>query len=426
MARFKPVSIEDLLRVGQVDDEELATVLSSVLPRAAQFTANVVEYRTQADDWVLSLHYAGDAIVGAETGPAFTAELEAQLRDALAEAFDGTPTRKIWLALMFGLRRVEGWYRYRDDFLIRPAPPRAPRPDVEYAQHPWILEFSFVDSSNFRLRNLRTQRRTYELGLVLNLLLGGQIDRPTNVARHHWVYVHDADGSPGISHSAWLQEGYFIPDFNSYEDEFSDVSVYAPLAEMPTAAYFGRRGYDFQQSAVPTGMSDLVDAFEEFTGTQRTRFLRSCYWLHMADVTWNYSQSLHLVSLMNAIECLAQTGERRAETESSTRMFLDFMVQYAPGRPSRSRINKLYDVRSLVTHGERLLGYDVPRAAGLVASATVDRASADETRLLGRGAVINWLVRQAGGSGNLLNSDPYPPSKPGQPGTKSQTRIIIA
>jgi hypothetical protein len=59
-----------------------------------------------------------------------------------------------------------------------------------------------------------------------------------------------------------------------------------------------------------------------------------------------------------------------------------------------------------------------------VPDATADRASADETRLLGRGAIINWLWREAGDSGNLLDADPYPPSKPAKPGTKSQTRII--
>ena len=63
MAKFKPVSIKELLRVGQVDDEELATVLSSELPRGAQLTSNQVEYRTSDDEWVLSLRYADGAIV---------------------------------------------------------------------------------------------------------------------------------------------------------------------------------------------------------------------------------------------------------------------------------------------------------------------------------------------------------------------------
>ena len=80
MPKFKPVSIKELLRVGEVDDEELATVLTSVLPRGAQFTANEVEYRTSEDEWVLSLRYSDGVAVDAVTGPAFTSAIEEQIR----------------------------------------------------------------------------------------------------------------------------------------------------------------------------------------------------------------------------------------------------------------------------------------------------------------------------------------------------------
>ena len=53
----------------------------------------------------------------------------------------------------------------------------------------------------------------------------------------------------------------------------------------------------------------------------------------MASVVWTYSQSLNLVSIINALECLAQSGEKRLVTDASTNMFLDFMQEYAPSRP---------------------------------------------------------------------------------------------
>jgi hypothetical protein len=109
----------------------------------------------------------------------------------------------------------------------------------------------------------------------------------------------------------------------------------------------------------------------------------------MGDVVWTHSQSLHLVSLINGLECLAQSGKKRLVPDASTKMFLDFMQEYAPGRPSRSRINKIYEVHSLVTHGERLLGYDTPQAHGLHPTSTADRESGTEAVLLARGAIIN-------------------------------------
>jgi hypothetical protein len=423
MPQFKPLSIKGLLRVGEVDDEELATVLSTVLPRGAQFTANEVEYRTAEDEWVLSLRYTEGVLVDAVTGPAFTEAIGERIRNALADALDGT-THKVWRLPMVSLRRVEGWYQYDDDFVISPAPAEAPRPDVEYAQHPWVLEFTFVESADFQVRNLRTQRRAYELALVLNLLLGGQIDRLTNRPRHHWVFTRRTDGTPGIADTQWLQEGYFIPGFNALTDGFSDVSAWTPLAESPTDEYYSRRGFDFQPLTVPAAMTDLCGAFSRLNGSQRNRFLRSCYWFHTVDVVWSYSQSLHLISLINGLECLAQSGEKRLTPDASTKMFLDFMQEYAPGRPSRSRINKIYEVRSLITHGERLLAYDTPQSHGLHPTSTADRESGMEAVLLARGAIINWMVREAGSSANLLNIDPYPRKPPAKPGTKSKTQII--
>jgi hypothetical protein len=86
---------------------------------------------------------------------------------------------------------------------------------------------------------------------------------------------------------------------------------------------------------------------------------------------------------------LAQSGEKRLVPDASTKMFLDFMQDYAPGRPSRSRLNKIYNARSLVTHGERLLGYDTPQAYGLHPTSTADRESGTEAVLLARGAIMN-------------------------------------
>src|SRR6266699_5578475 len=161
--------------------------------------------------------------------------------------------------------------------------------------------------------------------LVLNLFLGGKIDMPTNRGRKHWVFTRMADGTPGIGGSEWLQEGYFIPDFMVQADDFSNVSPWGPLAEVATDAYYGRRGFDGKPLTVPASMTDLSDAFSSLKGPQRNRFLRSCYWLHMGDVVWTHSQSLHLVSLINGLECLALSGEKRLVPDASTKMFLDFM-----------------------------------------------------------------------------------------------------
>jgi len=364
-------------------------------------------------------------VADALSGPALTAAIEEQIRRALADALDGT-TRKVWRTPMFSVRRVEGWYRQGDDFLIRPASVEAPRPGEDYAQHPWILEFTFVESPNVQIRSLRTERRGYELALVLNLLLRGQIGRPTRRFRKHWVLAPTADRASGIATADWRQEGYLMPDFPSLADSFSDVAGWTPLATEPTDVYYGQYGFDGQPISIPVAMTDLSHAFDRLDGPHRNRFLRSCYWLHMADVVWSFSQSLNLISLINALECLAQSGEKRKVFDASTKMFLDFMQDYAPGRSSRTRLNKIYEVRSLVTHGERLLAYDTPAAFGLHPTSTADRESGTEALLLARGAIINWLARQTGSSPNLLDTDPFSSGPGRKSAIKSAVKIITS
>jgi hypothetical protein len=83
VAKRRPITGE--LHIGEVEDDELRTVLSSVLPRGAQFRADEVEYRTMADEWVLSLQYRDGKIVRAVTGPAMTSELQGQIRTAIEQ-----------------------------------------------------------------------------------------------------------------------------------------------------------------------------------------------------------------------------------------------------------------------------------------------------------------------------------------------------
>src|SRR6266702_421927 len=269
MPRFKPVSIKELLRIGEVDEDELAAALLSIFPRSAHLGGNEVEYRDADDEWVLSLHYRDGALVDATTGPFFTSATEAQLRQTLADAFDGT-SRKVWRAAMFSLRRVEGWYRHGEDYMIRPAPQEAPRPDVEYAQHPWLLEFPYTESPIDGVWRLRVHRRVYVLSLLLNLLLNGRIGMPSNRSRNHWIVTRDADGGAGMGASQWLQEGYFIPGFTPFADDFSEVGEWSPLAQELTEDYYGRASPFFELLTVPAAFDDLNAAFDILSGPLRS------------------------------------------------------------------------------------------------------------------------------------------------------------
>ena len=106
-------------------------------------------------------------------------------------------------------------------------------------------------------------------------------------------------------------------------------------------------------------------------------------------------------------------------------MFLSFMGKFAPGKPSKSRLDKIYDVRGEVTHGERLLHFDRALPTGLDETSAKDREVSDAASLLCKGALINWLwSRDPTNNGSLLTKG-LPSTKPPRPGTKSKVMVTI-
>jgi hypothetical protein len=353
----KERSLREQLHIGEADGDELRIAISSVLPRGAQFQAREVEYRTSSDEWVLSLRYRAGSLVDAIAGPAMTSVLEDRLRVVIEETLLTASERKIWRWTMFSGSPVEGYWRFRDIFQIVPAPPGAPRPGALIAEHPFVLDVVFDDSPHSRIRDLRWSRKVHELELLLNLVLRVPISSPLGRHAHHWVMAPHGSEPPVL----WVNEGYFIRGFQHLVDDMPDTSDFTPLTEVVPSIYFDTtyRGHS-DTLTVPTVLEGLIQRFGEIVGDDRARFLRACRWYQLAGAVWSTSQSLHLTCLINAIECLATVGPERSEAEGPSKLFKSFMKQFAPGAPSGSALDKLYGVRGEITHGERLMHYDLP------------------------------------------------------------------
>ncbi len=420
MTKRRPMTEE--LHIGEVDDDELKVVLSSVLPRGAQFRPDEVEYRTMADEWALSLQYREGKIVRAVAGPAMTSDLEEQIRTAIERVLLTPTASRICRWTLFSTRPVEGYWRYRDQFQIVPAPPDAPRPAELMAEHPFILDFVFDDCVDFMIRNQHCIRRASDLTLVLNILLRQRISSPSNRPRKHWVWAPQGSVPPAV----WASEGYMIPNFRYIVDDFPVAADVAPLEEVAAETYYDHRAGYADALTIPAELARLLDAFSGLNGDDRERFLRACFWYHTASTVWDYSQSLHLTSLVNAIECLASVGPERSTSEGPSRLFLSFMKRFAPGKLSGTRLNKIYDVRGEITHGERLLYLDKSSpSSGLDQTSTMDREIGDNASLLCRGALINWLWSHDPATTDPLLTKGLPSTKPARPGTKSNVIVTV-
>ena len=348
---------------------------------------------------------------------------------------------------MFSSSPVEGTWRYRNELQIMPAPPEAPRPKVLFsALQPFLVDFAFQDSPNWQIRNIRYARKAADLMLVLNLFLNAHISPPSNRGREHWVWAPYGSDPLVI----WAKEGYMIPNLVYIVDDFPHADV--PALEMAPADRYHSRDGRTEKLTIPFELAELFDIFSTLKDDDRERFLRSCYWFHMASEVWSYSQSLHLTSLVNAIECLSGLGPARNTPEGPSEMFRVFMrrftsgkrdaagsgpgstalfkrlmKKFAPGKPSGRMLDTIYGTRSSITHGERLLNFDTGVSSpGLNQNSASDREVGDSAVILCRAALINWLWEQRpAASGELLLTRGVPSGKLTPPGTKSGITVIV-
>jgi hypothetical protein len=421
MARPEHRSLADTLRVGQIDVEELRAALSSMFPRQAQFRPGEVEYRTEADETALHLRSRQGRLVDAVSGPALTLELERTVTATIEEALaDQTPPIVLrWI--MFAGRPVNGTHRHHEEFQIGPVPESAPRPRVLMAQHPFIVEFRVASSPIHEVQALRVSRRAREMELLLNLLLYHGVETADRERGHRWVWAEEMPPSETIYRSL----GYFFPDFEYRGTEFRGTDSVPPLALIDDDLYFSRK-WHADELALPASFGHLLDLYDALPAPDRRRLLRACYWLQTARLSWDTSKSLYLVSLVQAIEAMTSDVALPddASADGPTKLFIEFMKTYGPGKPSNLTLNIIYEARSTLTHGSRLLQYDEPAAFGLNEDYARDSDAASNAATLCRGAIINWLASQDPEKIGPLLTTGRPRSKPLKPGTKSGITVI--
>ncbi len=331
--------VTQLLHIGDIDDEDLMIILEGVCPRTAQFRRTEVEYRTKADEVVLTLIYRQGQIAEATAGPALTPALEAQLATAIEAELQPRAERMIRRSILFCDRPVTGFWRYHDDFQLVPVPANAPRPREIHAQHPLMLDVTVEPSDNWAITQQRTLRRTYDIALVLSLALRPVVSIPGVRARKHWVLI-PLDDSRLSFEPRWCQEGYFPEGIEPVTDALPETVGLDPIPQTPAAEYFGARYMEYPDIvSVPLELADIFDIVETLAGSEHDRFLRACYWQYTANVMWDYSHSLYLTSLINSVECLATVGPERKSPDGVANQFKAFLRQYGPGTPSGTRIN---------------------------------------------------------------------------------------
>jgi len=183
--------------------------------------------------------------------------------------------------------------------------------------------------------------------------------------------------------------------------------AFAPTDDIPTLAgiepvsYYSERGVlAGSEMAVPTTLTASLDKFYALPISDQQRFIRACYCFNHARVTFSYSQSASFMALINAIETLIpQTkGEPHCKEcgrpiHSVVSRFKDFMEKYTNdlSEEAKAERQRLYDIRSSLSHGDYLLHADIEVVWGMEPSSEQERQAHERAWRWTRIAMVNWL-----------------------------------
>src|SRR5262249_3501492 len=153
----------------------------------------------------LILTYDNGRIVAIAPGAAFDSDEWERIRAEFENSVLGGPM-KVGRNWSFSSSRVQGFWRgSRSGIQLLPPPTGTPQAPVELAQHPFVFEFPFMETSIPAIRSYRWAREHRRLTLLLNVLLAGRTSLQRQRPKEFWAYVRPATGP---AQTLWVQEGF--------------------------------------------------------------------------------------------------------------------------------------------------------------------------------------------------------------------------
>ncbi len=347
----------------------------------------------------IQLTFLGNKIVAVEPGPAFNAAEWERLSEEIEKSILAGPT-KVGREYSFSSFRVQGsWRGDRSGVQILPPPNDAPRAPVEMADHPFILEFPIRASDFWPVTNHRRIREHRKLTLLLNVLLAGRVRLQPRGYEHFWASVPRDDGTSEIK---WVQQFFFAKLGEPVIDELSS-SGGEQLGEVEPEEYYARVGHDGMGLRVPTDLDQSICLYLQLSSKDRAKFDRAAFWMNIASRQGAISVSASFASLVSAVESLTDRGKPHRiycqkckkhvvhESPGALERFRTFFEKYAPGATHRKRRNKMYGLRSDISHGSELMQFDQDIAFGWDPPWWEERELHAELWGTARIAVRNWL-----------------------------------
>ena len=389
-------SLTEELRVKKVDGAELRFLLMSHIKGGAFHIgkgADVLYGPSEQHDYVLKLlHKKNDVIYRAEAGPGLTDGFLGTLTQAIqTELIDSTSTL-VGREILLSESPIKGYVNYDNRLQIQPAPTGAPRPTLIQglsARHPFLLEVRFPASKNSTVNGFRRFKALSELELTLTSLLRGSVRREVVRNTFRWVVAEPESNTSSV----FMRDGYKWPALAEETNQFSDHTGVSPLAKVPALEYYAREPWTLSSNlSIPDNLTDQLTHFYALPTAERSAWLRACYWLHHSSHVRTYSTSAAFAALVIAVEALIPGGGGKKGSK-----FEKFVAEFAPNHgASHERLQRLYDIRANVLHGNTLIYSDRdPLSVGITPAMSQSSEDFSEMRRIAKTVLVNWLAAKA-------------------------------
>ncbi|HUD19420.1 MAG TPA: hypothetical protein VMR81_03190 [Patescibacteria group bacterium] len=399
---------KDYLHLKEVDRQELLVVLLGYFGNASSLAVNVQRYQKAGSKDFLIVEMDKESKIQKVSLSSHFPVTKLEEIESLIEKTLLKKNSSVGHTILFCHEPINGYFIYKDEFQILPVPKEAPRPEVSWADHPFVLEFRYEGSDNPSVDSIRKGNKITTYTRILNLLLNRSVSAGWKYARFEWIYNTD-----DIRHmtSQWKQVGYTFQGVNFDGSSFTSIVDIPELKRVANTDYYKEFYRGTGELQLPDNLESSLDSAFNLPEELYKKFFMSISWLSFYNHLWNVSASSAFIALVSAIECLIRNSEIcnvchqnyvdeldfcpncKQQRYGLTRSFKEFLVDFIPNIKSFPiEKNTLYNTRSQLAHGLELLMSDL-QPWGFIMGAKEQEQRDLQSNLyrLTKIGIYNWL-----------------------------------
>lgn len=266
-------------------------------------------------------------------------------------------------ATAYASKPVRGQFTLDGQFQVLPIPESFLNAERAHGRlNPFRLRYLYNSSPELMVDASRWHREATKYATLLNAFLDATIQVERSWPDSGWVVEA---GWPGVP-SGWHQLGFTFPGQNGKPDEWQDTSEIPRLDRVPYEDYYTARDPDDTTLRIPSNLEESLAEALAMQGEDEARLTRAMRWLYQSVGLWEHSQSAAFIALVSALESLVEpvSPEPCATCKQPrylvSQRFRSFLTEYVPGVDTFPKERDLlYQVRSTLVHGARLLERDL-------------------------------------------------------------------